>query len=41
MVSLGLNWSKSDVTISDTTGTQTARIEFRPVIFGLGVGYSF
>ena len=41
MVSLGLNWSKSDVTISDATGTQTGRIEFRPVIFGLGVGYSF
>lgn len=41
VVSLGLNWSKSDVSFSGTTGTQKAQIEFRPVVVGLAVGYSF
>lgn len=39
--SLGLNWTKSDVTISGTGGPQTATIDFRPVTWSLGVGYSF
>jgi outer membrane protein len=39
--SLGLNWSKSDVTLTDGAGTQRATLEFRPVVVGLAVGYSF
>lgn len=38
---LGLNWAKSDVSFSGAGGTQKAEIEFRPVIVGLAVGYSF
>lgn len=41
MLSLGLNWSKSDVTFSGAGSTQKAQIEFRPVVVGLAVGYSF
>jgi outer membrane protein len=41
VVSLGLNWSKSDITFNDAIGTQKATLEFRPVIVGLAVGYSF
>ena len=41
VVSLGLNWSKSDIAFSDAAGTQKATLEFRPVIVGLAVGYSF
>ena len=40
-VSLGLNWSKSDVSFSSGSATQKAQIEFRPVVVGLSVGYSF
>lgn len=39
--SLGLNWSKSDITLSGAAGTQKASLEFRPVVVGLAVGYSF
>jgi outer membrane protein len=41
LVSLGMNWSESDVSFSSNAGTQRASIEFRPVVFGLAVGYSF
>lgn len=41
MVSLGLNWSKSDVSFGSGSGTQKAQIEFRPVVVGVSVGYSF
>jgi outer membrane protein len=40
-VSLGMNWAKSDITLVGASGTQQASIEFRPVVFGLAVGYSF
>jgi outer membrane protein len=40
-VSLGFNWSKSDISFSDAGGAQRATLEFRPVIVGLAVGYSF
>jgi outer membrane protein len=39
--SLGLNWSTSDITLSGGAGTQKASLEFRPVVVGLAVGYSF
>ena len=38
---LGTGWPKSDVTFSGAGGRQTAQLEFRPVVFTLGVGYSF
>lgn len=41
LVSLGMNWAKSDITLSGSGGTQQASIEFRPAVFGLAVGYSF
>lgn len=41
VLTLGLNWSKSDIAFSDATGTQKATLEFRPVVVGLAVGYSF
>lgn len=41
VVSLGLNWSKSDIAFNDASGTQKATLEFRPVVVGLAVGYSF
>jgi len=31
----------SDLTLSSPAGTRQAQLEFRPVVFGLGVGYSF
>jgi outer membrane protein len=41
LFSLGLNWAMSDFTLSSPAGTRQAQLEFRPVVFGLGVGYSF
>jgi outer membrane protein len=41
VATLGLAWVKSDVSFSDGGGTQRASIDFRPVVAGLGIGYSF
>jgi len=41
VATLGLAWVKSDLTLSDALSTQKANIDFRPVVLGLGVGYSF
>jgi outer membrane protein len=38
---LGATWPKSDIRLSNAAGTQTANVEFRPMVLTLGVGYSF
>jgi outer membrane protein len=38
---LGATWPSSAIRLSDGTGTQTANVEFRPMVLTLGVGYSF
>lgn len=38
---LGSSWGKSDLQLSDGTSTQTTRIDMRPVVVGLALGYSF
>ena len=40
LLSLGLNWSLSDITVSDAAGTQMATLAFRPVIVDLADGYN-
>ena len=40
-VALGLNWTKSDVSFTDATGTPKGTLEFRPAVLSVTVGYSF
>lgn len=39
--SIGLAWVRSDLSLSDATGTQLAKVDFRPAVLSLAVGYSF
>lgn len=39
--SLGFAWVRSDLSLTDAAGTQQAKVDFRPAILSLGVGYSF
>jgi outer membrane protein len=41
VATLGLTWVKSDLSLSNAVSSQQASIDFRPVVVGLGVGYSF
>jgi len=41
LFSIGLNWAETDVDFVSASATQQATLELRPVVFGLGVGYSF
>jgi outer membrane protein len=41
MGSIGFAWVRSDLSMTDATGTRQGQLDFRPAVISLGVGYSF